>query len=410
MSLRLALSNAIGNLVTRASTASQTCKGTIAYTQTKDLTLVRHQDVARALSNACQHIGCGKRFSDSSSLARHRRIHTGKRPYKCAHEGCLKSFCRKTTMVKHQRRSHQRGIHSSELDDCTSESDSGESPTTPRMSNIPWPQVSMGGHHGIHGHTVHRAASFADFGHAMNGYPIQHPYGHRHSVSTGIPHEYHGQHIQQQQPQQQQHQPQQQPQQHPGAHMLHRTASMPQHSYYVTEHSNPGIATMNTNSIPAYQVPRQHVERPMIEIPYSATTIAGSLQSSPATFSPVSGRSPSVHQENFYTHQPAQTATYAIQTTSPVESQSQPMVQYVQQVHAQPAPTHVHHVQEHYQPPQPQQEEQWYSGMPYQAPVEVATIGSLPSYGSIGAYDPWAIKTDFEDPSMQLPSARLESM
>lgn len=63
----------------------------------------------------CQHIGCGKRFSDvrairlalfssssfsaltniayqSSSLARHRRIHTGKRPYKCAHDGCLKRY------------------------------------------------------------------------------------------------------------------------------------------------------------------------------------------------------------------------------------------------------------------------------------------------------------------------------
>lgn len=305
-------------------------------------------------------------------------------------------------MVKHQRRSHQRGIHSSELDDCTSESDSGESPSTPRMSAIPWPQVGMGGHPGIHGHTIHRAASFADFGHTMNGYPVQQPpYGHRHSVSSSTAHEYHGSIVHEAQ--------------HPGAHMLHRTASMPQHSYYITEQANPGVATMNTNPMPAYQVPRQQVERPMIEIPYSAATMAGSIQSSPVAFSPVSGRSPSVNQEGFYTHQPAQAATFALQTTSPAEAQAQPMVQYVQQmpqhVQAQAAPPQVQvQVQEHFQAQQPQQDGQWYNGIPYQAPVEVATIGSLPSYGSVGAYDPWAIKPDFEDPSMQLPSARLESM
>lgn len=260
----------------------------------------------------------------------------------------------------------------------------------------------MGGHPGIHGHTIHRAASFADFGHAMNGYSVQQPYSHRHSVSTGAAHEYHGQPV---------HEPPQQ--QHPGAHMLHRTASMPQHSYYVTEHTNPGVATMNTNSMSTYQVPRQHVERPMIEIPYSAATMAGSLQSSPATFSPASGRSPSVHQDGFYTHQPAQSATYALQTTSPVESQPQQIVHYVQQMQQVPAPQAAPpqvHVQEHYTPQPPQQEEQWYSGIPYQAPVEVGTIGSLPSYGSGAVYDPWGIKADFEDPSMQLPSARLETM
>lgn len=44
--------------------------------------------------------------SDSSSLARHRRIHTGRRPYKCLVAGCNKSFCRKTTLTKHTRRNH----------------------------------------------------------------------------------------------------------------------------------------------------------------------------------------------------------------------------------------------------------------------------------------------------------------
>lgn len=43
----------------------------------------------------------------SSSLARHRRIHTGKRPYRCPIDGCEKSFCRKTTLTKHARRQHQ---------------------------------------------------------------------------------------------------------------------------------------------------------------------------------------------------------------------------------------------------------------------------------------------------------------
>ncbi|KAF9365941.1 hypothetical protein BGX34_007441 [Mortierella sp. NVP85] len=54
----------------------------------------------------CEHPDCQKRFSDSSSLARHRRIHTGKRPYKCNIDGCGKSFCRKTTLTKHHRKEH----------------------------------------------------------------------------------------------------------------------------------------------------------------------------------------------------------------------------------------------------------------------------------------------------------------
>ncbi|KAI2471530.1 hypothetical protein F4781DRAFT_101134 [Annulohypoxylon bovei var. microspora] len=354
----------------------------------------------------CQHLGCGKRFSDSSSLARHRRIHTGKRPYKCAHDGCLKSFCRKTTMVKHQRRSHQRGIHSSEVDDFSSESDGGESPSTPKQTGLPWSTSHLSsGHPGLQGHTIQRAASFADFGQQINEYNVQQQY-HRHSVSAGGAHEYHGEVVQQQQ--------------HPGVHMLHRTSSMPQHTYYVTEQNNPGVATMNTNPMQSYQMPRQQPERLPLEIPYTGAGMPGSIQSSPTTYSAAAaGRSPST-QDGYYTHQPPQAAAYSLSTASPVVEQ--PMVQYAQQMHHSvhppqsvqsqvPPPQQVHQAQDQYQPPPPQPEEQhWYNTVPFQAPVEVTTIGQLPSFGS-GVYgDTWAIKPDFDDPTMQMPSARIDSM
>ncbi|KAL8380928.1 hypothetical protein RB595_005293 [Gaeumannomyces hyphopodioides] len=424
----------------------------------------------------CQHIGCGKRFSDSSSLARHRRIHTGKRPYKCAHDGCLKSFCRKTTMVKHQRRSHQRGIHSSELDDCSSDSGSEDSPSTPKSASLQWggaphPQgvhmavaahhqhhhaaavAAMGGVHPHqqqqHHHALHRAQSFADFGHHMAGpqqYGLQPPQpqfaGHRHSLSSSVPHEFHGlptMHEQQQAAAAAaaaaHHQQQQQPQPgHPGApvHVIHRTASMPQQPYYVTEQGNPGVATLNTqvpSQVPTqyhphHQVPRQQVERIAVEIPssYSAAGMNPSIQSSPSSFSAGSVRSPST-QDGFYTHQSAQAATYALQaaghphaSASPVEAQHSPMPPFQQpqgQQGQMQAPSSHPSPQAHdqYQPaPPPTGEEQWYNGVQYQSPVEVATIGQLPTYGS-GVYDPWGgPKLEFEDAGIQMPSARIENM
>lgn len=320
-------------------------------------------------------------------------------------------------MVKHQRRSHQRGIHPNELlDDCTSDSESGESPSTPKHSGVPWSAqgVVNGGHIPIpNGHTIHRAASFADFGNQIGQYNMAQAYGHRHTVSGG-PHEFHGQAVSGQ---------------HPGVQMLHRTGSVPQ-TYYVTDQSDPGVATMNTNPMTQqYQIPRQPVERLPIEIPYSAPDMTSSVQSSPSSFS-ASGRSPSA-QDGFYTHQPAQAATYALQTASPVEQQ-QPqstMVSYPspipQQISQQPPvespqqsmPSQTESQEsapappsEQFQQPAAQAETgQWYNNVPYQPPVEVATIGQLPTYGS-GVYDPWGPKIEFEDPSMQLPSARIASM
>jgi hypothetical protein len=342
----------------------------------------------------------------SSSLARHRRIHTGKRPYKCAHDGCLKrfvafrslpssiltllSFCRKTTMVKHQRRSHQRGIHSSELDDGdTSDSDSGESPSTPQHpGQMQWPQtLNVSSHVMPHGHQIHRAHSFADFGQHIDSFPVQ--YGHRHTLSGGA-HNFHH-------PIQEQHAP--------PPHMMHRAPSLPAHSsYYVPEQNNPGVATLNTNPTPiqTYQIPRQSMERHSQEI----------MQSSPSAYSSASRGSP-VSQDSYYTHHPAQAATYALHNSSPVEQQ--PIIQYQQQMphhltqQPQPLQSHTPPVHENYHPAQ--QDGQWYDHVAYQPPV-VEVIHQIQTYPQTHVFhDPWVQKMEaFDDPSLQMPSARIENL
>ena len=55
------------------------------------------------MANACDHEGCGKRFSQSSHLTAHKRTHTGDQPYACEHEGCGKRFTESGSLTKHKR-------------------------------------------------------------------------------------------------------------------------------------------------------------------------------------------------------------------------------------------------------------------------------------------------------------------
>ena len=61
------------------------------------------QSKAKALPYACEHKGCGKRFSQSQHLTNHERTHTGERPFACEHKGCGKRFSQSQHLTAHER-------------------------------------------------------------------------------------------------------------------------------------------------------------------------------------------------------------------------------------------------------------------------------------------------------------------
>lgn len=271
-------------------------------------------------------------------------------------------------MVKHQRRSHQRGIHSSELDDGDTSDSEGESPATPQQSRqLHWPPntvVSSRSAMPIR-HQIHRAHSFADFGQQhLDGYPISQAYGHRHSLS--------GSHAAFNSPI---------PEHNP---LITRAPSLPAHSsYYVPEQNNPGVATLSTNPPPlqTYHVPRHQHSQEM-------------LQSSPSSYSPVSRASP-IPSEPYY----GQTAAAYPLRGSP-SAEQQPAVQFQQL-----AP----HIAQQQYPSTSPQDGQWYENVAYQSPIEV--VSQMQAFQAQISSNPWMLKPDaFDDISMQMPSMRIENL
>lgn len=110
-----------------------------------------------------------------------------------------------------------------------------------------------------------------------SGYHMSQHVPHRHSASPEGQeyHQHHHAHAQGPPPQH-------------GIPMMHRL-NMPQ-PFYVVEQTNPGIATMSTTTVQQpYSIPRQHVDRATIEVPYSASSMA-SLSGSPRRRRPCSPR------------------------------------------------------------------------------------------------------------------------
>jgi uncharacterized Zn-finger protein len=67
----------------------------------------------------CDHPECGKSFTRNEELTRHRRIHTGIRPYSCIM--CTKRFGRKDHLKKHER-THEKRFYSIASNTITVES------------------------------------------------------------------------------------------------------------------------------------------------------------------------------------------------------------------------------------------------------------------------------------------------
>ncbi len=309
-------------------------------------------------------------------------------------------------MVKHQRKSH-RYSHALEHDSYPSESDcSGTHSPTP--DPVRWSPQLVGVQDVTQFHDMQSPPSM-NFDPHLN---VHSQYGHPHSVPAAMTHGVPGIPMHQQQP--------------PPI-IIQRQMNISMYPYYETDRNNPGVATMNTSMIPPYAMPRQHVGQIQLEIPSTTSSVSGSVQTSPIQFSPAVSHS---SVQSIYCHQqPPYTMQSMHPTSTPLEQQ--PLMPYSYQhdpaeartphpleasphqlststPHSLPVDTPLQTIPqapEQNHPRASPSDEDWHSP-PYEASFEeppVEQIYLLPNMS-------WGDEKDYNDPSLQMPSERFNSM
>lgn len=291
-------------------------------------------------------------------------------------------------MVKHQKRAHLQGIYvDNTIGGDESDPEKVVSPSMPHDSYVPWSLHVVPSHASLQSRRVSlQSAPLADVGQHQHAYSAQHAFGRRHSEIS-----------------------------QPGA-GIHEAPMINQHQGVQAMQSEPSVnqtpiymSAQNSNDSSVDAVPRTYhhynesAQHSQAEMRYSANATVIPDHTSP--------------EDSSYSRHTSSSVASSFYDVSSGDEQQQHVVQYVpSQIGSSPHEM----VFPQHQQTSPHVSLGGFQRMPaapvpvtwcdYQPPMEVTTIGHLPAYGlgSYGFY--FEPKFDLEDPSMQLPSARLETI